>query len=68
MGGVASRDGRAPQQVGPRFTPPENRSKSNGFEADRNVPLAKGEQLAKLGKIIGTDAGFVAWPGNRLEP
>jgi carboxymethylenebutenolidase len=32
-------------------------------EADRNVPLAKGEQLVKLGKAIGTEAEFVAYPG-----
>jgi carboxymethylenebutenolidase len=32
-------------------------------KADRNVPLAKGEQLVKLGKAIGTEAEFVAYPG-----
>ena len=32
-------------------------------EADSNVPLAKGEQLVKLGKAIGAEAEFVAYPG-----
>jgi carboxymethylenebutenolidase len=34
-------------------------------KADRNVPLAKGEQLVKLGKAIGTEAEFVAYPGRQ---
>lgn len=32
-------------------------------EADQNVPLAKGEQLVKLGKAIGAQAELVAYPG-----
>jgi hypothetical protein len=56
MGGAASRGGPAPQQVFPLFIPPDNQSESNGFEADRNVPLAKGELPVKLYKAIGTKA------------
>jgi carboxymethylenebutenolidase len=32
-------------------------------EADRNVPLAKGEGLVKLAKAIGSDAELVTYPG-----
>jgi carboxymethylenebutenolidase len=32
-------------------------------EADTNVPLAKGEELVKLGKAIGAEAEFVTYPG-----
>jgi carboxymethylenebutenolidase len=32
-------------------------------EADQNVPLAKGEQLVKLGKAMGAEAELVAYPG-----
>jgi carboxymethylenebutenolidase len=31
-------------------------------EADRNIPLAEGEALVKLGKAIGTEAELVAYP------
>ena len=31
--------------------------------ADRNVPPAKGEELVKLGKAVGTEAEFVVYPG-----
>jgi carboxymethylenebutenolidase len=34
-------------------------------EADRNVPLAEGEELVKAGKAIGTEAEFVAYPGRQ---
>jgi carboxymethylenebutenolidase len=34
-------------------------------ERDRNVPPAKGEELVKLGKAVGTDAEFVAYPGRQ---
>ena len=50
----AARGARAPF---PLFIPPDNQSESNGFEADRNVPLAKGELPVKLYKAIGTKAG-----------
>lgn len=32
-------------------------------EADRNVPLAKGKELVKLGKTLGVDAELVTYPG-----
>jgi carboxymethylenebutenolidase len=32
-------------------------------EADQNVPLARGEQLVKLGKAVGAEAELVAYPG-----
>jgi carboxymethylenebutenolidase len=32
-------------------------------EAHRNVPLAQGEQLVKLGKAVGAEAELVAYPG-----
>ncbi len=32
-------------------------------DADRNVPIAKGEELVKIGKSIGAEAEFVAYPG-----
>jgi carboxymethylenebutenolidase len=31
--------------------------------ADHNIPFAKGEQLVKLGKAVGTDSELVAYPG-----
>jgi len=31
--------------------------------ADRNVPPAKGEELVKLGKAVGTEAEFIVYPG-----
>lgn len=31
-------------------------------EVDRNVPLAKGEELIKLGKAIGAGAELVSYP------
>ena len=31
--------------------------------ADHNVPFAKGEELVKLGKAVGAEAEFVAYPG-----
>ncbi len=34
-------------------------------EADRNVPPAKGKELVKLGKAVGAEAEFVAYPGRR---
>jgi carboxymethylenebutenolidase len=34
-------------------------------EADRNVPIAKGEQLVKLAKAIGAEAEFVSYPGRQ---
>jgi len=34
-------------------------------EADTNVPPAKGEELVKLGKAVGAEAEFVAYPGRR---
>jgi carboxymethylenebutenolidase len=33
--------------------------------ADRNVPPAKGEELVKLGKAVGTEAEFVVYPGRQ---
>jgi carboxymethylenebutenolidase len=32
-------------------------------EADRNVPLAKGQELVKLAKAVGSDAELVTYPG-----
>ena len=32
-------------------------------DADRNVPIAKGEELVKIGKSIGAEAEFVAYSG-----
>ncbi len=32
-------------------------------DADRNVPLAKGEELVKLGKALGVEAKLVTYPG-----
>jgi carboxymethylenebutenolidase len=32
-------------------------------EADSNVPLAKGEELVKLGEAVGAEAEFFACPG-----
>jgi carboxymethylenebutenolidase len=32
-------------------------------DADRNVPIAKGEELVKIGKSIGAGAEFVTYPG-----
>ncbi|MBR0757120.1 dienelactone hydrolase family protein [Bradyrhizobium jicamae] len=32
-------------------------------EADRNVPLAKGEELVRLGKAVGASAEIVRYPG-----
>jgi carboxymethylenebutenolidase len=32
-------------------------------EADRNVPVAKGEELVKIAKAIGVEAEFVGYPG-----
>jgi carboxymethylenebutenolidase len=34
-------------------------------EADRNVPFAKGEELVKLGKALGTEAELVAYPNRQ---
>jgi carboxymethylenebutenolidase len=34
-------------------------------EADRNVPIAKGEELVKIGRSIGAEAEFVAYPGKQ---
>ena len=31
--------------------------------ADRNVPPAKGEELVKLGKAVGTEAEYIVYPG-----
>lgn len=31
-------------------------------EADRNVPVAKGQELVALGKAVGVDAEFVSYP------
>ncbi|MGY4428977.1 carboxymethylenebutenolidase [Bradyrhizobium sp. F1.13.1] len=32
-------------------------------EADRNVPIAEGRQLAELGKSVGAESEFVPYPG-----
>lgn len=32
-------------------------------EADRNVPIARGKELVKLGKTVGAEAEFVGYPG-----
>jgi carboxymethylenebutenolidase len=32
-------------------------------EADRNVPIARGQELVKLGKAVGAEAEFVGYPG-----
>ena len=32
-------------------------------EADRNVPIARGEELVKLAKTVGAEAEFVGYPG-----
>jgi carboxymethylenebutenolidase len=32
-------------------------------EADRNVPLAKGQELVRLAKAVGSDAELVTYPG-----
>ena len=32
-------------------------------DADRNLPIAKGKELVKIGKSIGAEAEFVAYPG-----
>jgi carboxymethylenebutenolidase len=34
-------------------------------EADRNVPLAKGEELVKLGKALGAEAELVTYPNRQ---
>ncbi len=34
-------------------------------DADRNVPPARGEELVKLGKAVGAEAEFIAYPGRR---